>query len=109
MAGWGMAQLQLPMFPCGITTLSPDLGVACRDGRVTYFYGTMPVFAHGEKDVKSFRMFTSQLYADGKVKQADIVRIFGVNANSVKRAVKLYQESGREVSGERARHRGRRC
>jgi hypothetical protein len=89
-----MAQLQLPVFPQGVTQLSTDLGVSCREGRVSYFYGTLPVFRHGEKDVKSFRMFTSQLYLDGKVKQADLVKVFGVSAISVKRAVKLYEAAG---------------
>lgn len=89
-----MAQLQLPVFPHGVTQLSVDLGVSCRDGRVSYFYGTLPVFTHDEKDVKSFRMFTSQLYVDGKVKQADLVRAFGVSAISIKRAVKLYETAG---------------
>lgn len=89
-----MAQLQLPVFPVGVTQLSPDLGVSCRDGRVSYCYGTLPVFTHDEKDVKSFRLFTSQLYLEGKVKQADLVRVFGVSAISVKRAVKLYESAG---------------
>ena len=66
-----MAQLQLPVFPAGVTQLSPDLGVSCRDGRVTYFYGTLPVFTHGEKDVKSFRLFTSQLLTRSRVKKAN--------------------------------------
>jgi len=74
--------------------LSSDLGVSCRDGRVSYFYGTLPVFTHDEKDVKSFRLFTSQLYLEGKVKQADLVKVFGVSAISVKRAVKLYETAG---------------
>ena len=39
-------------------------------------------------------MFTSQLYVDGKVKQADLVRTFGVSAISLKRAVKLYEQAG---------------
>lgn len=89
-----MAQLQLPVFPEGVTQLSSDLGVCCREGRVSYFYGTLPVFTHEAKDLKSFRMFTSQLYVDGKVKQADLVRTFGVSAISVKRAVKLYEQAG---------------
>ena len=49
---------------------------SCRDGRVSYFYGTLPVFTHDEKDVKTFRLFTSQLYLEGKVKQADLVKVF---------------------------------
>jgi transposase-like protein len=61
---------------------------------VSYFYGTLPVFTHDAKDVKSFRLFTSQLYLEGKVKQADLVRVFGVSAISVKRAVKRLQREG---------------
>lgn len=90
----GMAQLQLPVFPEGVTHLSRDLGVICREGRVSYFYGTLPVFAHAAKDLKSFRMFTSQLYLEGKVKQSTLVRVFGVSAISIKRAVKLYEQAG---------------
>ena len=52
------------------------------------------MFTHGEKDLKSFRLFTSQLYLEGKVKQADLVKVFGVSAISVKRAVKLYEAAG---------------
>ena len=89
-----MSQLQLPVFPEGTTLLTPELGVCGRDGRVTYFYGTLQVFSHGAKDVKSFRLFTSQLYVEGKVTQADLVRVFGVSPISVKRAVKLYQVQG---------------
>jgi hypothetical protein len=89
-----MAQLQLPVFPAGVTSLSDDLGVICREGRVSYFYGTLPVFTHDAKDVKSFRLFTSQLYLEGKVKQSTLVKVFGVSAISVKRAVKLYEQEG---------------
>jgi len=54
----------------------------------------LPVFTHDAKDVKSFRMFASQLYLAGKVRQADLVRTFGVSAISVKRAVKLMEKAG---------------
>ena len=89
-----MAQLQLPVFPEGVTQLSNDLGVSCRAGRVSYFYGALPVFTHDATDLKSFRMFTSQLYLDGKVKQSTLVKVFGVSAISIKRAVKLYEKAG---------------
>lgn len=89
-----MAQLQLPVFPEGVTQLSTDLGVCCRDGCVNYFYGTLPVFRHDAQDLKSFRLFTSQLYLGGKVTQAALVQGFGVSAISVKRAVKLLEAEG---------------
>lgn len=89
-----MVQRQLPMFPEGSILVTHDLAVEKRDGRVTYFYGTLPVFTHDENDDASFRMITAQFYTNGYVKQMDIVRAFGVTPISVKRAVKRYQEQG---------------
>lgn len=89
-----MAQQQLPIFPAGSTGVTHDLAFEKRDGRVTYFYGTLPVFSHDESDLASFQMITAQFYVNGYVKQMDIVRAFGVSAISVKRAVKRYQEEG---------------
>ena len=40
------------------------------------FYGCLPVFQQEEKDLKSFRMFTSQLVVNGTVRQRDIVGAF---------------------------------
>lgn len=89
-----MVQRQLPMFPDGSTEITRDLAVEKREGRVTYFYGTLPVFTHDENDDASFQMITAQFYTNGYVKQMDIVRAFGVTPISVKRAVKRYKEEG---------------
>ncbi len=89
-----MVQRQLPMFPDGSILVTGDLAVEKRDGRITYFYGTLPVFTHDENDDDSFQMITAQFYSNGYVKQMDIVRAFGVTPISVKRAVKRYQEQG---------------
>ena len=89
-----MAQRQLPMFPEGSISVTHDLAVEKRDGRITYFYGTLPVFTHDENDDASFKMITAQFYTNGYVKQMDIVRAFGVTKISVKRAVKRFKEEG---------------
>ena len=60
-----MPQLQLPLFPDGLTPINEDLAFQRQDGQVVYFHGLMPVFQDGEKDLKSFRMFTNQLIATG--------------------------------------------
>jgi transposase-like protein len=91
-----MPQLQLPVFPAGATEITPEVAVQKQDGTVFYLYGHLPVFQHDEKDLKSFRMFTSQMIANGTVKQKDIVRTFGVPLITVKRSVKLYRERGAE-------------
>ncbi len=89
-----MPQMHLPLFPDGVTHITPDLAVKIEGDRVIYFNGCMPVFVHDKQDVKTFQMITSQFCCNGNAKQADIVRVFGVTANSVKRAVKRYCEKG---------------
>jgi len=89
-----MPQLQLPIFPEGMTMINANLGVMTQDGTVTYIYGNLPVFTHAVDDQKTFRMITSQLYVNGSAKQADICRAFGVSKISLKRSVKLYREKG---------------
>jgi transposase len=89
-----MPQLQLPMFPNGVTHITSELAFEKKDGQVTYFNGHMPVFTHAEKDIATFRMITSQFCETGYAKQCDIIRAFGVTSISVKRSVKLYREKG---------------
>ena len=89
-----MPQLQLPIFPDGLISITEDLAFQREDGKVVYFHGLMPVFQHGERDLKSFRMFTSQLIANGTVRQRDIVHAFGVPLATVKRYMKLHREQG---------------
>jgi len=89
-----MPQLQLPIFSEGITLINQNLGFVKKDGTVTYIYGSLPVFSHDIDDMRTFRMFTSQLYVNGSATQAEICRAFGVSKISVKRSVKLYREKG---------------
>ncbi len=101
-----MAQLQLPIFPAGLTPITNDIGFQHQDGQVVYFHGCLPVFQHGEKDLKSFRMFTSQLIANGTARQQDIVRAFGVPLATVKRYMKVYRDQGTEGFFRAPRRRG---
>jgi len=89
-----MPQLQLPVFPAGLTPITEDLAFQKEDGKVVYFHGLMPVFQHAENDLKTFRMYTSQLIANGTVRQRDIVRAFGVPLGTVKRYMKVHRERG---------------
>jgi transposase len=91
-----MPQLQLPIFPAGIIEINNQIAVEKREGMVYYVYGHLPVFQHGEGDVRAFRMFTSQMIVNGTVKPKDIVRAFGVPMVTVKRYVKVMRERGSE-------------
>jgi transposase-like protein len=89
-----MPQLQLPIFPAGVTEINSRIAVQKEGSMVCYIHGHLPVFQHEEQDVRSFRMFTSQMIATGTVKPKEIVRTFGVPAITVKRYVKLYRDQG---------------
>ena len=39
-----MPQLQFPIFPEGVTNITPELAFMKKEGRVTYFNGQMPLF-----------------------------------------------------------------
>lgn len=89
-----MPQLQLPIFPVGTTLITPEIAFECRDGLVIYVHGHLPVFQHKEKDLASFRFFTSQLIVNGTAGQADIAKAFHVPTGTVKRYVKRYRDDG---------------
>jgi hypothetical protein len=89
-----MAQLQLPIFPAGAIEINSRIGVQKETSTVWYLHGHQPVFQHEAEDVRSFRMFTSQMIAGGTVKPKEIVKAFGVPMITVKRYVKLYREQG---------------
>jgi hypothetical protein len=89
-----MPQLQLPIFPAGVTEINGRIAVQKDGSTVWYLHGHLPVFQHEESDVRSFRMFTSQMIAGGTVKPKEIVNAFGVPMITVKRYVKLYRECG---------------
>src|SRR6266508_2602808 len=89
-----MPQLQLPIFPEGLTAITNEIGFQRESGKVVYFYGHLPVFQHDADDVRSFRLFTSQLIDRGTVRQVDVVNAFGVPLITVKRYVKVLREHG---------------
>jgi hypothetical protein len=101
-----MPQIQMPIFPRGTAELTSHLAYECRDGRVTYFYGHLPVFTHEEKDIRTFRMITSQFIVNGVVKQSAVIKAFGLPAVTVKRYVKLYRKKGAAGFFQEPRRRG---
>ena len=89
-----MPQRQLPIFPAGVTEINRDIAVQKEAGHVWYIHGHLPVFHHDDEDVRSFRMFSSQMILNGTVKPKEIVKVFGVPSITVKRYVKLFREQG---------------
>lgn len=89
-----MPQVQLPVFPAGVTPINEQLAVSTREGQVVYLNGHLPVFTHGAEDLAAFRLFTSQLIVNGTATQGEIVRAFGVPVITVKRSVKRLRTAG---------------
>ena len=86
--------MQLPVFPAGVTEINSRIAVQQEAGVVWYIHGHLPVFQHEEQDVRSFRMFTSQMIVGGTVRPKEIVKTFGVPMITVKRYVELYRKHG---------------
>lgn len=91
-----MPQMQLPIFPAGVTEINNEIAVQARDGTVWYFHGHLPLFHHAEDDVQTFRMVTSEMIDSGTAKQQEIVKAFGVPIITVKRYAKLFRDCGAE-------------
>lgn len=89
-----MPQLQLPIFPDGTKEINRDLGVQCAGGKVVYLHGHLPVFQHEENDLKSFRLFTSQMVANGVARAREVGEAFGAPLGTVKRYAGLFRREG---------------
>ncbi|MDD5322444.1 MAG: helix-turn-helix domain-containing protein [Methylococcales bacterium] len=87
-------QLQLPMFPVGVTHITALLAFIKEDRNITYVNGSLAVFSHKEEDARSFQMITAQFCVNGHTQQMEIARAFGVTPISVKRSAKRYREEG---------------
>lgn len=86
--------MQLPVFYEGVNPITSDVGYERKGESVVYYCGTMPVFSHSVEDMDSYRMIVSQLYVNGNVRQADLVRAFQIQPLALKRWVKRYRNQG---------------
>ena len=58
---FAMPQVQLPIFPAGVTHINSEIAFEEREGTVYYFNGHLPVFVHEKSDLATFRLFSTQL------------------------------------------------
>ena len=72
-----MPQIQLPIFPAGVTHINSEVAFEERDGKVYYFNGHLPVFVHEKRALASFRLFSTQIVINGNATQAQIARASG--------------------------------
>lgn len=89
-----MPQIQLPIFPVGVTPITACIAFERVEDQIYYYNGHLPVFVHHKDDIKTFRLFTSQMIENGSCKTGDIVHAFGVPSVTVKRALKCLRDHG---------------
>lgn len=89
-----MAQLLLPLFPSTTEFLTPTLGVFRKEESVYYLHNGIPIFSHLSSDLNRFRYISSHLLVQGLCQNVDIVRVFHVSTDSVRRWKKKLSEDG---------------
>jgi len=89
-----MSQLLLPIFPSNTEYLTPTLGVFCRADFVYYLHSGQPIHSHMVTDLNRFRYVTSHLLIQGLCQNVDVVRVFHVSTDSVRRWKKKLSEIG---------------
>ena len=101
-----MSQLLLPLFPRDTQMLSPTIGVREHDDRVYYLVSGLPIYSHSKDDHFRFRYITSHLILQGLCNNQDIVDLFHVSVDSVRRWKKKLSEEGEIVffGGSDGRH-----
>ncbi len=89
-----MPQLCLPIFPAEFTQINDHIGFECKDGKVVYVNGFLPICQHAKEDLKAFRLYTSQWIDTGTVRAVEVARVFQISLGTVKRYVSLYRREG---------------
>jgi transposase len=89
-----MNQLLLPLFPTDTQLLTPNIGVREYEGFVHYLLNGLPIYSHSKTDHLRFRYITSHLQLQGLCKNQDVVDLFHVSHDSVRRWKKKLSEEG---------------
>jgi len=102
-----MGQLLLPLFPKDVSFLTPTLGVKEKNGIVIYLHSGMPIYSHDKDELNKFRFTTSNFILQGLCNNTDIVRVFHVPTDSVRRWKKKLSEEGEEAFFNKDKRHGR--
>jgi len=92
-----MAQLLLPLYPADTKLITSVLGVKEEEGTVVYFLSGMPIYSHQKEELHKFRFITSNLIKQGLCRNTDIVRVFHVSIDSVRRWKRVLIDQGEDA------------
>jgi len=92
-------QHRIPLLPSDATMVSEHLAVARRDGRITFFNASGPIFACQEDDEESLRLAAVTLTERslGLATPIQIAKVLGRHRSRVHEYRKWYQEGGIEA------------
>jgi len=90
-------QSLLPLIPTGASKINDIISVWKEKDRWIYFMVMHPVYLHGSKDMKMFRLVTAQLIESGACRQVEIINAFGVSKSSVIRSQHRLRDGGPEA------------
>jgi len=102
-----MGQLLLPLFPQDTEMITPVLGVREQDRTVYYLLSGLPIYSHEKGAMNNFRFITSNLLLQGLCKNVDIVRVFHVSTDSVRRWKRRLEKEGEEAFFKEENRHGR--
>lgn len=78
-------QLHLPIFPADCTMISDTVGCYKKDGLIQYIVNGLPVYAHAESDLASFRFITSNFISQKLCRKSEIKANFHVSEDGIDR------------------------
>jgi len=90
-------KLQKINAPLEKTQLGKFLHIKLMDDEIIYYIEKDIIFLHHISDINVFKQFICQIHLAGLVKQADLSKSFGINANTIKRWIKKYKESSIKI------------
>ena len=87
-------QLHLPIFPADCTMISDTVGCYKKDGLIQYIVNGLPVYAHAESDLASFRFITSNFISQKLCRKSEIKANFHVSEDGIDRYLKKFLAEG---------------
>ena len=99
--------LSLPFSPPDSTPIGDRYAMQTHDGFTYYFVNLEPVDCHPADDRRAILLRAARLHVVSGIRQADIMRAFGLSRPTLARAVKRFRDDGEDAFFAPRRGRGR--
>jgi len=89
-----MKNVNLPLIPCGATSLGDAFSIFVDNKFVTWYYQLAVINRHRLDDTDTYRYMIGFMHAQNGIPQAVLARATGFHANSVMNYVSIYRSGG---------------